>query len=89
VNTVGPFQSKDFTVAEACIRAGSSYSYCLILFGSHYVDIADSRPFVSNISELNEKAKNANVLVISVMLCLHLSDCEWSFFCSWPFLFGG
>lgn len=54
INTCGPFQLKDYQVAEKCIAAGA-----------HYIDLADGRSFVSGISALDEKAKTAGVWVIS------------------------
>lgn len=54
VNTCGPFQDKDYQVAETCIR-------CNI----HYIDLADGRDFVAGISRLHEAALAAGVSVIS------------------------
>lgn len=54
VHTSGPFQGQDAFVAEACIK-----------YGCHYIDLADGREFVSNISKLDASAKDAGVLVIS------------------------
>jgi hypothetical protein len=54
VHTSGPFQGQGCEVAEACIRNGV-----------HYLDLADGREFVSNISRLDETARGAGVLVVS------------------------
>ena len=54
INTCGPFQSSDYSIAETCIR-----------HGIHYVDLADGRDFVTGIIALDEKAKAKGVSVIS------------------------
>ncbi len=54
VHTAGPYQALDYRVAEACIA-----------IGSHYVDLADGRAFVSRIDSLNSKAVAADVLIVS------------------------
>jgi len=54
INTVGPFQWQDYRVANACIEAGCNY-----------IDLADAREFVANISQLNAAARKAGVLVTS------------------------
>ena len=54
IHTGGPFQGQDYRVAEACIA-----------IGSHYIDLADDRRFVCDITSLNEQALNNNVLVVS------------------------
>lgn len=54
INTCGPFQLADYSVAEACIK-----------HQIHYIDLADGRDFVCGITRLDAKAKAANVLVIS------------------------
>ncbi len=54
IHTGGPFQGQDYRVPEACIAVGS-----------HYIDLADDRRFVCDISSLNEKAVESNVLVVS------------------------
>ena len=54
VSTCGPFQLKNYDVAEACIRAGI-----------HYIDLADGREFVTGITTLDAQAKAAGVTVIS------------------------
>ncbi len=54
INACGPFQSRDYSVAEACIRQKI-----------HYIDLADGRQFVAGItSELNERAVSNGVAVI-------------------------
>lgn len=54
IHTSGPFQAQGYEVAKACIKQGI-----------HYIDLADGRSFVENISSLNDDAKAQNVLVIS------------------------
>jgi hypothetical protein len=54
VNTCGPFQNADYSVARACIAAGV-----------HYIDLADGRDFVGGITQLVADAKKQNVAVIS------------------------
>lgn len=54
VHTCGPFQAQSYSVAQVCISVGC-----------HYVDLADGRTFVSEITNLNEAAKAKNVSIIS------------------------
>ena len=54
IHTSGPFQAQGYEVAETCID-----------LGIHYIDLADGREFVENISSLNESANKKEVLVIS------------------------
>ncbi len=54
INTCGPFQNADYSVAETCIEAGV-----------HYIDLADGRDFVRNITSLDDKAKEKNLLIVS------------------------
>lgn len=54
INTVGPYQARDYRVAEAAIAAGV-----------HYIDLADARTFVTGITALDAAAKRAGVLVVS------------------------
>lgn len=54
INTCGPFQSKQYTVAVACIK-----------HGIHYIDLADGRDFVTGISQLDKQAQAAGVSIIS------------------------
>ncbi len=54
VHTSGPFQSQAYDVAENCIKCGA-----------HYIDLADGRAFVSGIDRLDQKAKQADTLVVS------------------------
>ena len=54
INTCGPFQNADYSVAKTCIENGV-----------HYIDLADGRDFVNGISALDREAKAKNVLVIS------------------------
>ncbi len=54
IHSAGPFQAQRYHVAEAAIACGA-----------HYVDLADSREFVSGIAALDHAARAANVLVLS------------------------
>jgi saccharopine dehydrogenase-like NADP-dependent oxidoreductase len=54
IHTSGPFQSQDYRVAKACLTQGC-----------HYIDLADSRRFVSNISELHHEALQKGVFICS------------------------
>lgn len=54
IHTTGPFQSQDYRVAQACIT-----------HGCHYLDLADARDFVANISKFDQSAKAQGVLVVS------------------------
>ncbi len=54
IHTSGPFQERGYEVAQACIR-----NKC------HYIDLADGREFVANITNLDNAAKEASVLLIS------------------------
>ena len=54
IHTSGPFQGQDYGVAAHCIEAGC-----------HYIDLADARDFVVGVSELDEAARAAGLLVVS------------------------
>jgi saccharopine dehydrogenase-like NADP-dependent oxidoreductase len=54
IHTAGPFQGSDYRVAEACLACGS-----------HYVDLADGRDFVSGIGRLDARACEANRWIVS------------------------
>ena len=54
INASGPFQGQDYSIAKACIDAGINY-----------LDLADSRDFVSGIRQLDEPAKQAGVSIIT------------------------
>lgn len=54
VHTGGPFQGQDYRVPSACID-----------IGCHYIDLADDRRFVCDITSLNDRAIKNNVLVVS------------------------
>ena len=54
INTCGPFQNNNYDVARCCIS-----------HGVHYIDIADGRDFVVNITQLSEEARRHDVAVIS------------------------
>lgn len=54
IHTGGPFQGQDYRVPRACIAAGC-----------HYIDLADDRRFVCDISQLDAQARAAGVLLVS------------------------
>ncbi len=54
IHAAGPFQGRDYRVAEACIRAGV-----------HYLDLSDGREFVCGITALDASAKDRGVVVVS------------------------
>ena len=54
IHTSGPFQDQSYDVAKACIAQGC-----------HYIDLADGRKFVENITTLDGDAKENGILVIS------------------------
>lgn len=54
INSCGPFQNSDYSVAESCIA-----------HNIHYIDLADGRDFVTGITTLDSKAKAHNVLLVS------------------------
>ena len=54
VHAAGPYQSQDYRVAEACIQ-----------HGSHYVDLADGRRFVSEFSQLDATARRSGLLLVT------------------------
>ena len=54
IHTGGPFQGQDYRVPRACITAGC-----------HYIDLADDRRFVCDISQLDAEARAAGVLLVS------------------------
>lgn len=54
INTCGPFQSKDYRVATACIE-----------YGCHYLDLADARDYVTGFTHLHRAAQQAGVCVIT------------------------
>lgn len=54
IHTSGPFQGQDYGVPQACINAGA-----------HYIDLADDRRFVCDITKLDAQAKAKNLLVVS------------------------
>lgn len=54
IHTAGPFQNQGYIVPRACIAAGS-----------HYIDLADDRRFVCDISDLDDFAKERGVLIVS------------------------
>lgn len=54
IHTAGPFQGQDYSVARAAITAGT-----------HYIDLADGRDFVTGIDQLDALARERGVLVTS------------------------
>lgn len=54
IHTSGPFQNQDYTIPKICIENHA-----------HYLDIADAREYVRDISTLNDLAMRNNVSVIS------------------------
>ena len=54
IHTGGPFQGQDYRVPQACINVGT-----------HYIDLADDRRFVCDITQLHQAAKDKGVLVVS------------------------
>ncbi|WNC68019.1 saccharopine dehydrogenase NADP-binding domain-containing protein [Thalassotalea nanhaiensis] len=54
IHTSGPFQGQDYRVPKACIECGA-----------HYIDLADDRKFVCDITELDTQAKEQAVLIVS------------------------
>jgi saccharopine dehydrogenase-like NADP-dependent oxidoreductase len=54
IHAAGPFQMQNYRVAEACVACGS-----------HYIDLADARNFVTGITALDDAARAAGVLVVS------------------------
>jgi hypothetical protein len=54
IHCAGPFQAQDYAVARAAMACGT-----------HYVDLSDSRTFVSGIGALDAQAKAQGVVVLS------------------------
>ncbi|EPJ46312.1 MAG: saccharopine dehydrogenase [Osedax symbiont Rs1] len=54
IHTGGPFQDQAYTVPAACIE-----------IGSHYIDLADDRRYVCDITTLNEQAIAKDLLLVS------------------------
>lgn len=54
LHTAGPFQGQDYRVAEACVE-----------LGSHYIDLADGRGFVTGFSTLDAAARHRGVLLVT------------------------
>lgn len=54
INTCGPFQNQDYSIAQQCINNKI-----------HYIDLADADDFVVGIKSLNTSAKQNNVLIVS------------------------
>jgi hypothetical protein len=54
VHSCGPFQARDYGVAQSCIATGTAY-----------IDLSDGREFVNGITALDEAAKAKGVAVIS------------------------
>lgn len=54
IHTGGPFQNQSYIVPRACIAVGS-----------HYIDLADDRRYVCDITQLNDEAVKNNLLLVS------------------------
>jgi hypothetical protein len=54
IHTAGPFQTSDYAVAQTCIE-----------HKIHYIDLADSRGYVTGITTLNKQALDQDTLVVS------------------------
>ncbi|MGB2742717.1 MAG: saccharopine dehydrogenase NADP-binding domain-containing protein [Cognaticolwellia sp.] len=54
IHTSGPFQGQDYRVPTACIECGA-----------HYIDLADDRRFVCDITVLDSQAREKGLLVVS------------------------
>jgi saccharopine dehydrogenase-like NADP-dependent oxidoreductase len=54
IDTVGPFQFRDYATARACLDVGA-----------HYLDLADSREYVTNIDQLNAVCLQRGLLAAS------------------------
>ncbi len=54
IHTAGPFQGQDYRVAEACVE-----------LGSHYIDLADGRGFVTGFSTLDAEARRRDVSLVT------------------------
>jgi hypothetical protein len=54
VNTVGPFQGSNYDIVKMCLSNKV-----------HYIDLADGRDFVANISQFNNEAKKSGIGIIS------------------------
>lgn len=54
IDTVGPFQTRNRGLAEACMN-----------LGIHYLDLADGRDFVQNVRALDAEAAKHQALVVS------------------------
>ncbi len=54
IDAVGPFQHRDYQVAELCLE-----------LGAHYLDLADARDFVAGIGRLDVEARRRGLLVAS------------------------
>src|SRR5688500_8432657 len=54
INTIGPFQSEDYSIPKICIQ-----------HNAHYIDLADARDFVTGITTLDSLAKEKKNLAVS------------------------
>ena len=52
INASGPFRANDYSTIQTCIDVGC-----------HYIDIADGRDYVANVSRLDPDARRQNVFV--------------------------
>lgn len=54
IHTCGPFQRRDYRVAEVCLQVPA-----------HYLDLADARDFVAGVTALDAQARAARRIVVS------------------------
>jgi hypothetical protein len=54
IHTAGPFQGRDYRVAEAALDAGA-----------HYIDLADARGFVAGMAGLDDRARRRGLRLVS------------------------
>jgi len=54
IHTSGPFQGQGYNVVKACIE-----------YGCHYIDLADSRDFVTGIEQFDAQAKEKKLFICS------------------------
>lgn len=54
IHTSGPFQGQSYNVVKACIE-----------LGAHYIDLADDRRYVCDITQFNQQAKAKGLLLVS------------------------
>lgn len=54
INTAGPFQGEDYTVARTALAAGM-----------HYVDLADARDYVAGFGALDDEARSRGLVAVA------------------------